>query len=195
MSPYDSPNSFYYLPQRFCGLPDSWSSECLLTSKMQVGNRHDGLLVTQLLMTAYKSSEEGQKLAFDPKAVKNFVPKVAKGKYKSSDVIKTALRRDHRPGDKNAVKEHDSLTAFRFGSPAFSIHAPFVGACLSPNLEFSLPPLCLLQSSAIRRKRWVRTNLLSLHAHKTYLKVRFCGPEQILTNIRLIPTHCADTNY
>jgi len=64
--------------------------ECFLERKMPEENWHDGLLVTQLLMTAYKSSEEGKKLAFDPKAVRSFIPKVAKGKYKPADVIKTA---------------------------------------------------------------------------------------------------------
>ena len=39
----------------------------------------DGLLVTQLMMHAYKSAEEGRTLRFSPESVKGYTPKVAKG--------------------------------------------------------------------------------------------------------------------
>ena len=42
----------------------------------------DGLLVTQLMMHAYKSAEEGKTLRFSPEAVRSFIPKVAKGTWR-----------------------------------------------------------------------------------------------------------------
>ncbi|MCX6648532.1 MAG: Gfo/Idh/MocA family oxidoreductase [Candidatus Bathyarchaeota archaeon] len=42
---------------------------------------HDGLLVTRLMMLAYKSAEEGKTLKFSTEAVHGFVPKVAKGTW------------------------------------------------------------------------------------------------------------------
>jgi predicted dehydrogenase len=41
----------------------------------------DGLEVVQLLMTAYRSAEEGRTLAFDPDGVDSFVPAVARGTW------------------------------------------------------------------------------------------------------------------
>jgi predicted dehydrogenase len=43
---------------------------------------HDGLEVTQLLMTAYKSAEEERTLVFNPQEVEAFVPAVARGAWK-----------------------------------------------------------------------------------------------------------------
>jgi len=43
----------------------------------------DGLLVTQLLMTAYKSSEQRRTLPFEPDAVADYMPTVAKGTYRT----------------------------------------------------------------------------------------------------------------
>ena len=42
----------------------------------------DGLLVSQLMMTAYLSAEKNTKLDFDPNAVKGYIPKVAKGEWR-----------------------------------------------------------------------------------------------------------------
>ena len=42
----------------------------------------DGLEVVQMLMTAYRSAEEGRTIAFSPKDIESFVPKVAKGEWK-----------------------------------------------------------------------------------------------------------------
>jgi len=42
----------------------------------------DGLDVVRLLMTAYRSAEEGKTLAYDPAAVRDFVPAVARGAWK-----------------------------------------------------------------------------------------------------------------
>ncbi len=43
---------------------------------------HDGLLVTRLMMHAYKSAEEGKTLRFSPDSVRGFVPAVARGAWK-----------------------------------------------------------------------------------------------------------------
>jgi predicted dehydrogenase len=42
----------------------------------------DGLEVVRMLMTAYQSAEEGRTLEYPPRGIDNFIPKVAKGKWK-----------------------------------------------------------------------------------------------------------------
>jgi predicted dehydrogenase len=42
----------------------------------------DGLLVSQLIMTAYLSAEKNTKLDFDPNTVRGYTPKVAKGEWR-----------------------------------------------------------------------------------------------------------------
>jgi len=42
----------------------------------------DGLLVTRLMMLAYKSAEEGKTLRYSPEAVRGYVPSVAKGTWR-----------------------------------------------------------------------------------------------------------------
>ncbi|HMY74564.1 MAG TPA: gfo/Idh/MocA family oxidoreductase, partial [Blastocatellia bacterium] len=54
---------------------------CFLDGKQPEVNCYDGLEVTQLLMTAYKSAEEERTVAFDPAAIENFVPAVARGAW------------------------------------------------------------------------------------------------------------------
>ncbi len=41
----------------------------------------DGLLVTRLMMLAYKSAEEGRALRFNPETVRGYVPRVARGEW------------------------------------------------------------------------------------------------------------------
>ena len=41
----------------------------------------DGLEVVQVLMTAYKSAEEGRTLDFPPRGLDKFVPAVARGDW------------------------------------------------------------------------------------------------------------------
>ena len=41
----------------------------------------DGLEVVKILMSAYASAEQGKTLAFPPKGIEKFVPKVAKGEW------------------------------------------------------------------------------------------------------------------
>jgi predicted dehydrogenase len=55
---------------------------CFLDGKQPDVNCYDGLEVTQLLMTAYKSAEEERAIAFDPKAIEDFIPAVARGTWK-----------------------------------------------------------------------------------------------------------------
>src|SRR5262249_45494975 len=55
---------------------------CFLDGKQPDVNCYDGLEVTQLLMTAYKSAEEERAIAFDPKAIEDFIPAVARGIWK-----------------------------------------------------------------------------------------------------------------
>jgi predicted dehydrogenase len=55
---------------------------CFLDGKQPEVNCYDGLEVTQLLMTAYKSAEEERTIAFDPKAIEDFIPAVARGTWK-----------------------------------------------------------------------------------------------------------------
>ncbi len=45
-------------------------------------NWHDGLLITQLMMLAYKSAEERRAIKFNKEAVRGYKPKVAEGKWR-----------------------------------------------------------------------------------------------------------------
>jgi predicted dehydrogenase len=55
---------------------------CFLDGRQPEVGVYDGLEVTQLLMTAYKSAEEERTLPFDPQAVADFIPAVARGAWK-----------------------------------------------------------------------------------------------------------------
>ncbi len=55
---------------------------CFLGGAQPEVSCYDGLEVTQLLMTAYRSAEEERTIAFDPKAIENFIPAVARGTWK-----------------------------------------------------------------------------------------------------------------
>ena len=55
---------------------------CFLDGKQPEVSCYDGLEVTQLLMTAYKSAEEERTVSFDPAAIESFVPAVARGTWK-----------------------------------------------------------------------------------------------------------------
>jgi predicted dehydrogenase len=56
--------------------------ECFAEGEEPSETWRDGLLVTRLMMHAYKSAEEGKTLRFDPASVRGFVPAVAKGTWK-----------------------------------------------------------------------------------------------------------------
>lgn len=55
---------------------------CFLEGKQPEENFYDGLEVSQLLMTAYMSAEEGRVIEFPPKDLDVFVPAVARGTWK-----------------------------------------------------------------------------------------------------------------
>ena len=56
--------------------------DCFLDGKQPEENFYDGLEVTQLLMTAYKSAEEERTIAFEPDSLDDFVPMVARGTWR-----------------------------------------------------------------------------------------------------------------
>jgi predicted dehydrogenase len=54
---------------------------CFLEGRMPEENWGDGLLVTGLMMVAYKSAEEGKTLEYDPGSLRGFTPAVARGAW------------------------------------------------------------------------------------------------------------------
>jgi predicted dehydrogenase len=55
---------------------------CFLEGKMPAENFHDGLEVTELLMTAYMSAEQERTIEFRPPDLDTFIPAVARGEWK-----------------------------------------------------------------------------------------------------------------
>ena len=58
---------------------DRHMAECFLRGEMPAEDWKDGLLVTRLMMAAYKSAEEGRKVGLDPGSLRGYRPKVATG--------------------------------------------------------------------------------------------------------------------
>ncbi len=56
--------------------------ECFLDGKMPEENFHDGLEVTELLMTAYMSAEQERTIEFRPPDLDSYIPPVARGEWK-----------------------------------------------------------------------------------------------------------------
>jgi predicted dehydrogenase len=56
--------------------------ECFLDGKMPEENFHDGLEVTELLMTAYMSAEQERTIEFRPPDLDTYIPAVARGEWK-----------------------------------------------------------------------------------------------------------------
>jgi len=56
--------------------------QCFLDGKQPAENFHDGLEVTELLMTAYMSAEQERVLPFKPGDLDSYVPAVARGVWK-----------------------------------------------------------------------------------------------------------------
>jgi predicted dehydrogenase len=56
--------------------------DCFLDNKQPEENFHDGLEVTELLMTAYMSAEQERTLEFKPEGLDTYVPPVARGEWK-----------------------------------------------------------------------------------------------------------------
>ncbi len=57
-------------------------TNCFLHGRQPEETFYDGLEVTQLLMTAYRSAEEERVLSFDPDSLDDFKPAVARGVWK-----------------------------------------------------------------------------------------------------------------
>ena len=55
--------------------------ESFLAGKRPTENFSDGVNVTELLMTAYMSAEQGKTIAFPPPGLDNFIPAVARGEW------------------------------------------------------------------------------------------------------------------
>jgi predicted dehydrogenase len=59
-----------------------YMTRCFIDGKQPEENFHDGLEVTQLLMTAYLSAEQRRAIDFKPEGLESFVPAVARGVWK-----------------------------------------------------------------------------------------------------------------
>src|SRR5215510_14766107 len=57
---------------------------CFLEGRQPEEDFYDGLEVSQLLMTAYMSAEQGRVIEFPPKDLDSFIPAVARGTWKPS---------------------------------------------------------------------------------------------------------------
>lgn len=58
--------------------------QCFLDGKQPMESFHDGLEVTELLMTAYMSAEQERTVRFKPEGLDSYVPLVAQGLWKAS---------------------------------------------------------------------------------------------------------------
>ncbi|HLG16973.1 MAG TPA: Gfo/Idh/MocA family oxidoreductase [Blastocatellia bacterium] len=56
--------------------------ECFIDDRQPEENFHDGLAVTELLMTAYMSAEQKREIEYRPADLDTFVPAVARGEWK-----------------------------------------------------------------------------------------------------------------
>jgi predicted dehydrogenase len=56
--------------------------DCFFDGKQPEEDFYDGLEVTQILMSAYKSAEQERTIEFDPSSLEDFVPMVARGTWR-----------------------------------------------------------------------------------------------------------------
>jgi predicted dehydrogenase len=61
---------------------DRYFVHCFLDGKQPEESFHDGLAVTELLMTAYMSAEQERSIEFKPEGLDRYVPLVAQGLWK-----------------------------------------------------------------------------------------------------------------
>jgi predicted dehydrogenase len=61
---------------------DRYFVQCFLAGKQPEESFYDGLEVTELLMTAYMSSEQERTIEFKPEGLDSFIPLVARGLWK-----------------------------------------------------------------------------------------------------------------
>jgi predicted dehydrogenase len=62
---------------------DRYFVQCFLDGKQPEENFHDGLEITELLMTAYMSAEQERTIEFRPEGLEEFVPLVARGLWRA----------------------------------------------------------------------------------------------------------------
>jgi len=62
--------------------------DCFLQGKTPVETFEDGLEVTKLLMACYMSAERGERLAWEPEGLDDFVPAVARETWRPDDALK-----------------------------------------------------------------------------------------------------------
>lgn len=55
--------------------------QCFLDGKQPAENFYDGLEVTELLMTAYMSAEQGRRIDWKPDGLESYIPPVARGEW------------------------------------------------------------------------------------------------------------------
>ncbi len=60
---------------------DRYFVQCFLDGKQPDESFHDGLEVTELLMTAYMSAEQERTIPFKPEGLENYIPLVAQGRW------------------------------------------------------------------------------------------------------------------
>jgi len=65
-----------------------YMANCFVDGRLPEENFEDGILVMQMLMSAYMSAEQSRKLSFPPAGLDEFVPKVAKGTWKAIELTK-----------------------------------------------------------------------------------------------------------
>ena len=64
--------------------------EAFLRGAMPMEDWRDGLLVTQIMMAAYLSAEEGGKVRFNPEALRGYEPKLALGEWKPESIAEAS---------------------------------------------------------------------------------------------------------
>lgn len=68
---------------------DKHMVECFLKGVMPREDWMDGLLVVQLMMSAYLSAEKGKRIRFNPEELRGYKPQVARGEWKPRSIIET----------------------------------------------------------------------------------------------------------
>ena len=61
--------------------------DCFRAGKRPIETFEDGLEVTKLLMACYMSAERGERLAWEPDGLEDFVPAVARETYQARDAL------------------------------------------------------------------------------------------------------------
>ena len=62
--------------------------DCFLRGETPVETFEDGLEVTKLLMACYMSAERGERLAWEPDGLEDFIPAAARGAWDPKDALR-----------------------------------------------------------------------------------------------------------